>query len=533
MADLVSTAGDVAVADPPEPAPAPGSEREYALVPLDRIQVHSLNLRRELRGIEELADSIRQNGLLEPVLLVPAGEPADDGSERFVLIAGHRRHAGCLAARHDPVESIIRRDLDSEGAQVIAMLTENGPRDDLTPIEEAHGYQLALSLNGLTPTKLAKRLGKPRAAIASRVALARLPEPVQDRVHSRQIGLQEAEALVEFTGDAKVFEELLGQVGSPTFRYQVERERRAREIRARIAELRRQLEATGVHVIDPPAKFDWGSVEKRVEAFVDPSAPASEDGSPARFTAAAHAAACSFHAVFVDPHEIRPVYVCTNPEEAQHSKGVRTFTTPLNPSGPNGTPGPAEPTEAERQAAEEAERAEQQRIAEAQRAEAERREALEVAGRLRATFLASTVQRSGKAHLVAVLKLLLAEHFQAWLDDARLEDVEELARLIDARLTPASGEDETVDDRMAEVERDLRGALDSRRSPDALAGALLAITAQDREFALREGYGWGDERCRGYFDFLIAQGYEPTPIERELLGRYDPETSDVPAVATA
>ncbi len=86
---------------------------------------------------------------------------------------------------------------------------------------------------------------------------------------------------------------------------------------------------------------------------------------------------------------------------------------------------------------------------------------------------------------------------------------------------------------MAEVERDLRGALDSRRSPDALVGALLAIMAQDREFALREGYGWGDERCRRYLDFLIAQGYEPTPIERELLGRYDPETSDVPAVATA
>jgi hypothetical protein len=125
-----------------------------------------------------------------------------------------------------------------------------------------------------------------------------------------------------------------------------------------------------------------------------------------------------------------------------------------------------------------------------------------VAGRLRSTFLASTVQ----AHLVAVLKLLLTEHFQAWLDDASLEDVDELARLIDTKVTPAPDEDGTVDDRMAEVERDLRGALDRRRSPDALAGALLAITAQDREFALREGYGWGDERCRRYLDFLIAQG---------------------------
>jgi ParB/RepB/Spo0J family partition protein len=515
MADTVSTADAVAVADTPEPEPAP--EREYALVPLERIQVHPLNLRRELRDLDELADSIRQNGLLEPVLLVP-GEPAEDGSERFMLVAGHRRHAACVAARHDPVESIIRRDLDSEGAQVIAMLTENGPRDDLTPIEEARGYQLALSLNGLTPAKLAKRLGKPRATVAGRVALTRLPEQVQDKVHNRQITLLEADALVEFAGDTGVLNDLLGQVGTSNFGYQVERERRRREQRAKVSELRRQLEETGVRVIDPPAKFDWASVEKPVALFVDPSAPTRADGSPERFTAAAHAAACSLHAVFVDPNEIKAVYVCTNPEEAKHDRGLRVYTAPLNPPAPNGTAAPIVPTAEQIQAAEEAERTEQQRRAEAQRAEAERREGLEVAGRLRAAFLTNTVQRSGKAHLAAVLKLFITDHFLAWLDDANLEDVEELAGLIDAKLTPDSGDgDGTVEDRMAEVTRDLQGALDSRRSPEALAGALLAISAQDREFALREGFGWGDQRCRRYMEFLIAQGYEPTELEQELL----------------
>jgi hypothetical protein len=71
---------------------------------------------------------------------------------------------------------------------------------------------------------------------------------------------------------------------------------------------------------------------------------------------------------------------------------------------------------------------------------------------------------------------------------------------------------------MAELTRDLQGALDSRRSPEALAGALLAISAQDREFALRQGFGWADQRCRRYIEFLIAQGYEPTELEQELLG---------------
>jgi ParB-like chromosome segregation protein Spo0J len=76
------------------------------------------------------------------------------------------------------------------------MLTENGTRDDLTAIEEAHGYQLALELNGLTPAKLAKRLGKPKTTVASRLSLTKLPEPVQQRVHDGQLNLRDAEAMV-------------------------------------------------------------------------------------------------------------------------------------------------------------------------------------------------------------------------------------------------------------------------------------------------------------------------------------------------
>jgi ParB/RepB/Spo0J family partition protein len=534
MADTVSTDAALAV-DPPDPEPtaAAAPDREYTLVALDRIQVHPLNLRRELRDIEELADSVRENGLLEPVLLVPAAEAAEDGSEQYALIAGHRRHAACVKAKHDPVESIIRRDLDSEGAQVIAMLTENGPRDDLTAIEEAHGYQLALSLNGLTPAKLATRLGKPRAAIASRVALTKLPEPVQERVHNHQITLADAEALVEFAAEPAVFDELVAGVGSHDFRWKLERERRKREIRTKINQLRRQLAETGVRIIDPPQRFPYQSIEKPVSFFLDPKAPAQDDGGAGRFTPATHAAACAFHAVFVDPHDIKAVYVCTNPEQANHVNGAVVYTVSMRPAAQPGAAA-AEPTPEQVRAAEEAQRAEEERNAEAQRQEAERRESLEVAGRLRSAFLTSTVGRSGKAHVAAILRLLLTDHFLAWLDDASVEDVEELAGLIDAKLTPESDDvNETMDDRLAELTGNLQAALDSRRTPDALAGALLAIIGQDREFALREGFGWGDERCRRYMELLIAQGYEPTPIERELLDRYDPDTSEVPAVATA
>ena len=225
MADLATSVHVEATGSPTAPlspaAPETGNDRrDFAMVPLERIRLHPLNLRRELRDLDELADSIRQNGLVEPVVLVPDPEPPGDGP-RFLLVAGHRRHAACVIAKHDPVEAIIRQDLGSAGAQVLAMLTENGPRDDLTPIEEAHGYQLAMDLNQLTPAKLAKRLGKPRARIDHRITLTRLPEPIQDKVHAHQISLTEADAMVEFAKDAEALEDLQRAVGKPSFQYRL------------------------------------------------------------------------------------------------------------------------------------------------------------------------------------------------------------------------------------------------------------------------------------------------------------------------
>ncbi|HYS78944.1 MAG TPA: ParB/RepB/Spo0J family partition protein, partial [Candidatus Dormibacteraeota bacterium] len=304
--------------DQPEgPAPASRPEREYALVALSHIRLHPLNLRRELRDLEELADSIRQNGLHEPVLLVPDPE-ADEDDGQYILVAGHRRHAACVIAKHDPVEAIIRRDLDSDGEQVLAMLAENGPRDDLTPMEEARGYQLALELNGLTPAKLAKRLGKPKDKVTSCISLTRLPEHVQQRVHDRQLNLGDAEAMVEFADDPQFLDSLLSSVGTSNFGYRVEAERHRREREARIAALRRQLEAAGAHVIDRPQDYPWNSTEKPVDKFVDPAAEPGQDGELTPFTPEAHAAACPLHAVFIHAQDVKPVYVCRNPTEAGH-----------------------------------------------------------------------------------------------------------------------------------------------------------------------------------------------------------------------
>jgi ParB/RepB/Spo0J family partition protein len=521
MADL-ATSVDVTAGG----SPAPGTDRpELARVPLDRIRLHPLNLRRELRDLDELADSVRQHGLLEPVILVPDPESPEDGDQRYLLVAGHRRHAACVMARHDPVEAIIRLDLDGDGAQVLAMLTENGPRDDLTPIEEAHGLQLALQLNQLTPAKLAKRLGKPRSRVDSRIALTRLPEQVQDQVHARQISLTEAEAMVEFARDTEAMQALQGAVGKPSFQYRLEQQRHMRERRQQRAEVLRKLRETGLRVIERPSQYPWESVEKPIANFIDPGVEVGPDDPPVAFTPDTHAAACTFHAAFLSDFSAEPTYVCTNPAEAGHQVIRRSPAAVAPPAGGAEVDVAADEaerlrlSEEEQQRRNEAARVDAARQDEVARAEAERQEALAVAARLRRSFLGALLSRRAKGQLQAVLQLILTEHFYAWIDQADLEDVQELTTLIDAQVPEAAESDDPVDvDALwDDILTGLRAALDSRRSPEAIAGGLLAMVGHDREWALAQGHGWRDPACRRYLDFLIAQGWGPTEIEQELL----------------
>ncbi len=362
--------------------------------------------------------------------------------------------------------------------------------------------------------------GAARDRIASRIALTKLPDHVQDRVHAHQISLHEAEAMCEFANDPSAIEALLPCVGKQSFQYHIEQRRHQRAVELRIVAVRRQLREAGVRIIDRPHEYPWRSIEKPVGHFIDPAAEARPDGTPAPFSPETHAAACSFHAAFVNTYDCKPEYVCCNPAEAGHDSVHERAAAAVAASAVEGTDVDVAAAEADRlrHVEETRQRAEedQRRRAEAEQAEAERRQALEVAARLRRSFLTTLVRRSGRAHLQAVLRLLLTENFQAWLTDAELEDTQQLAGLIDARLPDqATGVNE--DDRWEDIVRNLRATLDTRRSPDGIAGALLAIVGHNREWALAQGHGWGDSSCRRYMDFLVAQGYEPTELERELL----------------
>src|ERR1700736_2860221 len=180
---------------------------------------------------------MKTSGVPDPIVW-PPGLDAEGG---LVLIAGHRRRAAARKAGLPAIPAEIRCDLDSEAKQMLAMLVENGRRRDLSAIEEAHGYQQVLDLGEFTAAKIGKAIGVSTARVKGRVALTCLPVEVQDRIHSAQITLTEAEALAEFADDATAMKSLLRDVGSYNFKFTVERERRAREKATAIAQARRDF----------------------------------------------------------------------------------------------------------------------------------------------------------------------------------------------------------------------------------------------------------------------------------------------------
>lgn len=147
---------------------------------------HPLNPRKEYKDIDELAQSIKEKGILQNLLVVP-----DDAQEgHYLVIGGNRR---LLAARKAGIESapcVIRTDLtDKDIAQI--MLTENMQRKDLTPVEEAYGMQMCIQDYGIKVEELAEETGLSRSTIQHRLNIAKLDKEILKEADSAQITLKD------------------------------------------------------------------------------------------------------------------------------------------------------------------------------------------------------------------------------------------------------------------------------------------------------------------------------------------------------
>jgi len=161
-------------------------------VPLASLKPGRFNPRRNFAEaqLEELAGSIRERGLVQPLVVRPSSVDA----ESFEIVAGERRwRAAQLAALHE-VPVIVRALSDQEAVEIA--IIENVQREDLNAIEEGEGYKLLMDGHGYTQEDLAKVIGKSRSHLANTLRLLKLPEDVQELVRTGALSAGHARALI-------------------------------------------------------------------------------------------------------------------------------------------------------------------------------------------------------------------------------------------------------------------------------------------------------------------------------------------------
>lgn len=168
---------------------APGGIRQ---TPIDLLEPSPFQPRRAMNdeALHELADSVRAQGILQPLLI----RPHPQVSGRFQIVAGERRwRAAGLAGLHE-VPSLVRELSDSEA--MAGALVENLQRQDLNPIEEAEGYSRLLDEFGMTHETLAQAVGKSRSHLTNTLRLLNLPDQVKQAVRDGAISAGHARALL-------------------------------------------------------------------------------------------------------------------------------------------------------------------------------------------------------------------------------------------------------------------------------------------------------------------------------------------------
>lgn len=144
-------------------------------------------------SIAELAQSIQQVGLLQPLLV----RKVDDGYE---LVAGERRLRAVTSLGMKKVACIVQQDIEDESSAMMALI-ENLQREDLHYLEEAQCYQKLLETYGLTQEELANRLGKSQSSIANKLRLLKLSDEVKAAMTEKRLSERHARALLKLTDD--------------------------------------------------------------------------------------------------------------------------------------------------------------------------------------------------------------------------------------------------------------------------------------------------------------------------------------------
>ena len=243
----------------------PGAESDpndatATVVALSSIRPNPMQPRHHFReeAVEELAESIRQKGILQPLLVRRHGDI-------YELIAGERRLRAAERAGLSRVPVTIREVSDEEMLELA--LIENIQREDLNPMEEARAFRTMMSELNITQQELSERVGKDRSTIANTIRLLQLPEKVRAQVEAGEISAGHARALAAAGSDAAKIDLAKRVISQRLSVRQTERLAQARSTSARvsnsdIAETERRLtEALGTRVRLQCKKSGSGKLE--------------------------------------------------------------------------------------------------------------------------------------------------------------------------------------------------------------------------------------------------------------------------------
>jgi len=180
---------------PDTPAPAAASAERSLDIDSDLLRPNKFQPRTQMdeERIEDLARSIRANGIIQPIVVRKV-------EERYEIIAGERRWRAAQRAGLLKVPVVVR-DIPEERLLAVALI-ENIQREDLNPIEEAVAYRRLSDEFHLTQEQIADAVGKDRSSVANYVRLLRLPQEVRGSVASNALSMGQARALLALTDEA-------------------------------------------------------------------------------------------------------------------------------------------------------------------------------------------------------------------------------------------------------------------------------------------------------------------------------------------
>ena len=196
--EVAATVAPLAVPAPPAAAAAAG--RTPFTLPIAELRPGKFQPRTRFEGLEALVESVRQHGLLQPILV----RPLPGEARAYEIVAGERRWRAAQKAQLHEVPVVVR-GLDDLDALQLA-LVENLQRADLSAIDEAAGYRRLMSEFGQTQEEVAESVGKSRPHVANTLRLLELPESVRGLVQDGTLSAGQARSLLAFADPAAMAE---------------------------------------------------------------------------------------------------------------------------------------------------------------------------------------------------------------------------------------------------------------------------------------------------------------------------------------